>query len=173
MNEVGTEKRLEEIYRETSGFVFRNALRITGSVEEAEEVTQEVYIRMFKNLGKFRGNSDIKTWLYRITVNTAYNHIRAVKRRGNIIEHEHIVGNEPQTNDSPEERIKRLELKNFIKSALEKLPEELREAIYLREVEDMKYEDIAELLKENVNTIKTRIRRARERLAEILRGVEI
>lgn len=77
----GNLSAMEEIYRNYSGFVFRTALRITISTEEAEEVTQEVFIKVLKNFNNFKFNSILSTYLYRITVNTAINYTKSQKAK--------------------------------------------------------------------------------------------
>lgn len=166
----GNLSAMEEIYKKYSGFVFRTALRITSSPEDADEVTQEVFIKVLKNFNNFKFNSSLSTYLYRITVNTAINYTKSQKSKqifnsgGSFFE--------PADNNDIEKEFARKELLDSFLRVMNLLGEELRESFYLKEVEDMKYEEIAALLNEKVNTIKTRVRRARERLIHELKEIE-
>ncbi len=158
----GDSAALEIIYNTYSGFVYRNALRITESIEDAEEVTQEVFIRVFKNIKKFKFNSSFGTYLYRITVNSSINYM---KKNGKSSTEGKIQDvEEPRSNLTIDEQFERKEFVELFLQIMNKLDEKMREPFYLREIEDMKYEEIALLLDENINTVKTRVRRARERL---------
>ncbi len=158
----GDRTAFEIIYNTYAGFVYRNALRITESIEDAEEVTQEVFIRVLKNINKFKFNSSFGTYLYRITVNSSINYVK--KNGKKQIDGQIPDVDEPQSSSTIDEQFERKELIELFLRLMNTLDEELRESFYLREVEDMKYEEIALLLGENINTVKTRVRRARERL---------
>jgi RNA polymerase sigma-70 factor (ECF subfamily) len=153
---------LEEIYRNYSGFVYRTSLSIVKNVEDADEVTQEVFIRVLKNLKNFKFGSSFRTYLYRVAVNSSINYIR---KNGKKYFEESIKNfEEPNNNSTIDEHYERKELTERFLKIMNTLDKEMREPFYLREVEDMKYEEIAILLNENINTVKTRVRRAREKL---------
>ncbi len=166
----GNLSAMEEIYKNYSGFVFRNALRITGSPEDADEVTQEVFIKVLKNFNNFKFNSSLSTYLYRITINTAINYTKSQKTK-QIQNTENSVL-EPIDNNNTEEELTKRELHDLFFRIMNSLGDEMRECFYLKEVEGMKYEEIATLLNENVNTVKTKVRRARERLINELKEFE-
>lgn len=152
----------EEIYRASSGYVYTVALRVTGSKEDAEEVTQDVFVSVHRSLPGFGFRSSFKTWLYRIAMNRAINAYRKrSKDRKRRVELDENTGAEGP------EGIKRAEDREAVGKMLEKLPPEQRACLVLKEIDGMKYEEIADTLKINLNTVRTRIKRAREKLVSI------
>lgn len=141
---------------------------------EAQDVAQEAFIKAYRALGNFRGDSAFYTWLYRIAINTAKNYLVSRSRRHSDyhldIQDAEQVGNAPQLQgmDSPDYLLMNDEIITVIKSAIEKLPEEMRIAIMLREFEGMSYEEIAQAMDCPVGTVRSRIFRAREAIDEKL-----
>jgi len=135
---------------------------------EAMDVTQEAFIKAYRALARFRGDSAFYTWLYRIAVNTAKNHIVAQGRRppDSDIDAEDAVQFEGESslkeNASPEQMVMKEELEQAIYTAIEALPEDLRTAITLREMDGLSYEEIAQAMDCPVGTVRSRIFRARE-----------
>ena len=143
---------------------------------EVEDVTQEAFIKAYRALPAFRGDSAFYTWLYRIGINTAKNYLMAMGRRAPTsteVEAEEAEGFEEgeQLRDinTPESVLLSKEIAETVNSTIEKLPEELRTAIQLREIEGMSYEDIARVMDCPIGTVRSRIFRAREAIAEQLR----
>jgi RNA polymerase sigma-70 factor, ECF subfamily len=143
---------------------------------EVEDVTQEAFIKAYRALPAFRGDSAFYTWLYRIGINTAKNYLMAMGRRAPTsteIEAEEAEGYEEaeQLRDinTPESLLLSNEIAETVNSTIEKLPEELRKAIQMREIEGMSYEDIAQAMDCPIGTVRSRIFRAREAIAEQLR----
>ena len=143
---------------------------------EVEDVTQEAFIKAYRALPAFRGDSAFYTWLYRIGINTAKNYLMAMGRRAPTsteIEAEEAEGFEEgeQLRDinTPESLLLSNEIAKTVNSTIEALPEELRTAIQLREIEGMSYEDIAKAMDCPIGTVRSRIFRAREAIAEQLR----
>ena len=143
---------------------------------EVEDVTQEAFIKAYRALPAFRGDSAFYTWLYRIGINTAKNYLMAMGRRAPTsteVEAEEAEGFEEgeQLRDinTPESVLLSNEIAQTVNSTIEKLPEELRTAIQLREIEGMSYEDIAKVMDCPIGTVRSRIFRAREAIAEQLR----
>ncbi len=143
---------------------------------EVEDVTQEAFIKAYRALPAFRGDSAFYTWLYRIGINTAKNYLMAMGRRAPTsteVEAEEAEGFEEgeQLRDinTPESLLLSNEIAETVNSTIEQLPEELRTAIQLREIEGMSYEDIAQLMNCPIGTVRSRIFRAREAIAERLR----
>lgn len=143
---------------------------------EVEDVTQEAFIKAYRALPAFRGDSAFYTWLYRIGINTAKNYLMAMGRRAPTsteVEAEEAEGFEEgeQLRDinTPESLLLSNEIAQTVNSTIEKLPEELRTAIQLREIEGMSYEDIAKVMDCPIGTVRSRIFRAREAIAEQLR----
>jgi RNA polymerase sigma-70 factor (ECF subfamily) len=143
---------------------------------EVEDVTQEAFIKAYRALPAFRGDSAFYTWLYRIGINTAKNYLMALGRRAPTsteVEAEEAEGFEEgeQLRDinTPESLLLSNEIAETVNATIEKLPEELRKAIQMREIEGMSYEDIAQAMDCPIGTVRSRIFRAREAIAEQLR----
>lgn len=143
---------------------------------EVEDVTQEAFIKAYRALPAFRGDSAFYTWLYRIGINTAKNYLMALGRRAPTsteVEAEDAEGFEDaeQLRDinTPESMLLSKEIAATVNATIEGLPEELRTAIQLREIEGMSYEDIARIMDCPIGTVRSRIFRAREAIAERLR----
>jgi len=143
---------------------------------EVEDVTQEAFIKAYRALPAFRGDSAFYTWLYRIGINTAKNYLMAMGRRAPTsteVEADEAEGFEEgeQLRDinTPESVLLSNEIAETVNSTIESLPEELRKAIQMREIEGMSYEDIAQAMDCPIGTVRSRIFRAREAIAEQLR----
>jgi RNA polymerase sigma-70 factor (ECF subfamily) len=150
--------------------------RLVRDPGEVEDVTQEAFIKAYRALPSFRGDSAFYTWLYRIGINTAKNYLVAMGRRtptSTEVDAEEAEGYEDgeQLRDinTPESLLLTREIGTTVNSAIESLPEELRSAIQLRELEGMSYEEIAKLMDCPIGTVRSRIFRAREAIAEQLR----
>ena len=135
---------------------------------EVLDVTQEAFIKAYRALPKFRGDSAFYTWLYRVAINTAKNHLAAQARRppGDDIEAETAeqmeMGAALKETDTPENLALQREIASTIQQALDGLPEDLRTAITLRELEGLSYEEIAQAMDCPIGTVRSRIFRARE-----------
>ncbi len=143
---------------------------------EVEDVAQEAFIKAYRALPAFRGDSAFYTWLYRIGINTAKNYLMAMGRRAPTsteVEADQAEGFDEgeQLRDinTPESVLLSKEIAETVNSTIEKLPEELRTAIQLREIEGMSYEDIARVMDCPIGTVRSRIFRAREAIAQQLR----
>ncbi|MFZ5638417.1 MAG: RNA polymerase sigma factor RpoE [Pseudomonadota bacterium] len=142
---------------------------------EAQDVAQETFLRAYRALGNFRGDAQFSTWLHRIAVNTAKNHLVAHKRRppGEDIDIDDAENFESalrlRDNDTPERELMRQEMEQTVMRAVEALPEELRTAITLREVEGLSYEEIAQQMQCPIGTVRSRIFRARDAIDAQLR----
>ncbi len=143
---------------------------------EVEDVTQEAFVKAYRALPAFRGDSAFYTWLYRIGINTAKNYLMAMGRRAPTtteVEAEEAEGHEggEQLRDinSPESLLLSKEIATTVNDTIQALPEELRTAIQLREIEGMSYEEIAQVMDCPIGTVRSRIFRAREAIAERLK----
>ena len=143
---------------------------------EVEDVTQEAFIKAYRALPAFRGDSAFYTWLYRIGINTAKNYLMAMGRRAPTsteVEAEDAEGlaegEQLRDINTPESVLLSNEIAETVNSTIERLPEELRRAIQMREIEGMSYEDIAQAMDCPIGTVRSRIFRAREAIAEQLR----
>jgi RNA polymerase sigma-70 factor (ECF subfamily) len=142
--------------------------RYVKDPSEAQDVAQESFIKAYRALGNFRGDSAFYTWLYRIAINTAKNYLVSRSRRSSDyqvdVQDAEAIENAPQLQgmETPERLLLNQEIIDTIKTAIDKLPEEMRVAIMLREFEGMSYEEIAEAMDCPVGTVRSRIFRARE-----------
>ena len=150
--------------------------RFIRDATEVEDVTQEAFIKAYRALPTFRGDSAFYTWLYRIGINTAKNYLVAMGRRAPTtteIDSEEAEGFEDgeQLRDlnTPENQMMSRQVAETVNQTLEALPEELRSAITLREIEGLSYEDIANIMNCPIGTVRSRIFRAREAIAAKLR----
>lgn len=150
--------------------------RFVRDPAEVEDVTQEAFIKAYRALPNFRGDSAFYTWLYRIGINTAKNHLMAAGRRAptsTSVDSEEAEGLEEgeQLRDinTPESLLLSREIGDTVNAAMLGLPEDLRTAIQLREMEGMSYEDIAQIMNCPIGTVRSRIFRAREAIAEQLK----
>jgi RNA polymerase sigma-70 factor, ECF subfamily len=150
--------------------------RLIRDPGEVEDVAQEAFIKAYRALPSFRGDSAFYTWLYRIGINTAKNYLVAMGRRAPTsteVDAEEAEGydNGEQLRDinTPESLLLTREIGATVNAAIDALPEELRSAIQLRELEGMSYEEIAKLMDCPIGTVRSRIFRAREAIAERLK----
>ena len=138
------------------------------SRDDIPDIVQESFIKAYRSLALFRGESAFYTWLYRIAVNTAKNHLTALGRRPpkeDILAEDaesYDAGTQLREADTPENLVLSNELKRVVFETIENLPEELKMAITLREIEGLSYEEIAEVMNCPVGTVRSRIFRARE-----------
>jgi RNA polymerase sigma-70 factor (ECF subfamily) len=144
---------------------------------EVQDVAQDTFIRAYRAIGNFRGDAQFYTWLHRIAVNTAKNHLVAHNRRPptddiDVSDAEQFdSGIRLRDTDTPERELMRQEIERTVMRAVDRLPTELREAITLREVDGLSYEDIAERMQCPIGTVRSRIFRAREAIDAELRPV--
>ena len=183
---TGDPEAFAEIYREYEAMVFNLALRLSGDRERAADLSQEIFLRIFRHLDGFRGRSSLKTWIYRVAVN----HCRSRLRRRALVFEQLVpsrgvgpdrTGSREERDPlhdladprrSPEERALAGDAERILQAALAALPAVYREAVVLRDVEDLSYEEIAEVLGVRVGTVRSRIARGRRRLADELRESE-
>ncbi|MEP4484474.1 MAG: RNA polymerase sigma factor RpoE [Halioglobus sp.] len=142
--------------------------RYVHDADEVQDVAQEAFIKAYRALPRFRGDSAFYTWLYRIAINTAKNHLVSRSRRppGSDVEVEdaehYEAGGALRDIETPESALFGAELKVVIEDAIAELPDDLRAAVTLREFDGLSYEDIAEVMDCPVGTVRSRIFRARE-----------
>ena len=153
--------------------------RMVRDVDLVEDIAQETFLRAYRALHQFRGDAQFYTWLYRIAVNTAKQHLLELKRdptvsettiQSNQDEDETFwTGTEPTTDETPESVLAAKEIGLAVNAALEALPPDLRQALTLREIEGLTYEDIADVMNCPIGTVRSRIFRARETISAIVR----
>lgn len=173
----GAEDAYEILIQRYQQPVYSLVCRLVNDPSDAPDIVQEVFLKVFRSVGSFRGNSSLKTWIYRIAVNEAHNHRRWFSRH-----HRQEVAflcDEDGSNHadtvtdpgrSPFELAADRETRALVEQALEKLNPNFRAAVVLRDIEDLNYEDIATVLNVSLGTVKSRIMRGREALREILEG---
>jgi len=155
--------------------VIKLVARLLRDQTEAEDVAQEAFVKAYRALGSFRGDSAFYTWLYRIAVNTARNAIASRQRRPLDYETElseseqSALASKMRHTDTPEANALSEEIRTTVNEAIEQLPEDLRTAIVLREVEGLSYEEIAAAMDCPVGTVRSRIFRAREAIDRSLK----
>jgi RNA polymerase sigma-70 factor (ECF subfamily) len=164
-----------------SADVYAFLIRLTEDAEEARDLTQETFLRALKSIKNFRGDADLKTWLFRIAINESRNRFRWWKRRKSNVTVS-LDAENPFTETTlsetlasasaanPETETLRREREKALRQALTELPENFREAVILRDIEGFTYEEIAVTLEANVGTVKSRIARGREELRKKLNG---
>lgn len=172
----GSEQAYEELLARFQQPVYTLAVRLLNNPAEASDVVQEVFLKVFRSIGHFRGDSSLKTWIYRITVNEAHNTRRwFFRHRSREVDldleneenrdwKETIADSGP----SPFEVMLDREQAGIIESALERINPVFREAVVLRDITDLSYEEIAAVLGVSLGTVKSRILRGREALREQL-----
>lgn len=149
--------------------------RYVADWSECQDVAQETFIRAYRAIGSFRGDAQFYTWLHRIAVNTAKNHLVSLGRRppGSDIDVEDAEqfdsGVRLRDTDTPEREMMRRQMEQTVLRAVEQLPEELRIAITLREIDGLSYDEIAQRMGCPVGTVRSRIFRAREAIDEELK----
>jgi RNA polymerase sigma-70 factor (ECF subfamily) len=155
--------------------VMKLVMRYVRNQAEAEDITQEAFIKAYRALPSFRGDSAFYTWLYRIAINTAKNSL--VARRKRLVDYDldlqdpdDYVGQALlKHSDTPERLLLTDEIRQTVQDAMKALPDDLREAITLRELDGLSYEEIAEVMDCPVGTVRSRIFRAREAIDSKLR----
>lgn len=167
----GDEQAYETLIDRFQQPVFNLTHRLMEDPSEVSDVVQEVFLKVFRNIGHFRGQSSLKTWIYRIAVNEAHNHRRWFsrhRRREVGLDREDADGvhqiDPVDTASSPYERVADRETMQRIEVLLTGLNPSFRTAVVLRDIEDLSYEEIAEVLNLSLGTVKSRILRGREAL---------
>jgi RNA polymerase sigma-70 factor (ECF subfamily) len=175
---AGNERAFDELVRLHQRFVFNLCYRLLGDYDDADDCAQEVFIKVYKSLDGFRFESDFKTWLYRIAVNTCKNRFRSLEyrvgqKKVRLDMQDEEDGQQvelPDHNQSPAVDLKRKEIGRLIQAAVNKLPTDQRLVVVLRDMEGRSYEEIIEITGLKLGTLKSKLSRARLRLRESLKG---
>ena len=178
----GDEAAFETLVNERSGEIYGLLYRLTENGEEARDLTQETFLRAFQSIVHFRGESDLRTWIYRIAINQARNRWRWWRRRRRDVTvslDAPEIGNgrlglvstlRSKTAKDPEQDALESERERALKKALSSLKRVYREAVVLRDIEGFAYEEIATALDISVGTVKSRLARGRQELRRKLEG---
>jgi len=173
---AGDQKAFELLVIKYQRRIERLIGRMVRDVDLVEDIAQETFIRAYRALHQFRGEAQFYTWLYRIAVNTAKKALVDMKRDPTVSEaalrtssededETYRPTNEPTTDETPETVLAAQEIASAVEAAMDALPAELRQAVTLREIEGMSYEEIAEVMNCPIGTVRSRIFRAREAIS--------
>lgn len=172
---AGDQKAFELLVIKYQRRIQRLIGRMVRDVDLVEDIAQETFIRAYRALAQFRGEAQFYTWLYRIAVNTAKKALMDLKRNPTVSENAYKSSDDDETSpleneltssETPDAVLASKEIAEIINAAMEALPEELRQAITLREIEGLSYEEIAEAMSCPIGTVRSRIFRAREAISE-------
>lgn len=160
-----------ELMAQHESRMYAVTLRMCANREDAQDCLQDAMLRIYRAIGSFKGQSAFSTWIYRITMNTCLDELRRRKSRNassldNLLESGWSPTDE---NDVPERHAIVSEQRRTIDMAIAQLPEDMRAAVILRDIQGHSYDEIAAMLDANIGTVKSRISRGRERLRQILR----
>lgn len=171
---AGDQKAFELLVIKYQKRIQRLIGRMVRDVDLVEDIAQETFIRAYRALAKFRGEAQFYTWLYRIAVNTAKKALMDMKRDPTVSENSFKSGEDDETSrfeieltsvETPDAVLASKEIAEMVNAAMEALPEELRQAITLREIEGLSYEEISEAMNCPIGTVRSRIFRAREAIS--------
>jgi RNA polymerase sigma-70 factor, ECF subfamily len=173
------EHAFNELVETFSPRVFRLVFRILGRRDEAEDMTQEVFVQVFKAIGQFRGESKLSTWIYRVAVNSCKNRTMYLWRRHDGAQDAlDVLGDRASLNQAqgvtsgdvsrPDHMVEGLQVEQIVRRAILELEADFREALVLRDIENLSYEEITEITGLAEGTVKSRIHRARAMLKEIV-----
>ena len=172
---AGDQKAFELLVIKYQRRIQRLIGRMVRDVDLVEDIAQETFIRAYRALAQFRGEAQFYTWLYRIAVNTAKTALMDLKRNPTVSENSFKSDDDDETSpleneltnsETPDAVLASKEIAQIINAALEALPEELRQAITLREIEGLSYEEISEAMNCPIGTVRSRIFRAREAISQ-------
>jgi RNA polymerase sigma-70 factor (ECF subfamily) len=154
--------------------LYSSIVHVVGCRVEAEDVVQDAFVQAYVKLNTFQHNSRFFTWLYRIAFNAALSRRRRKKSAYSVEQSREVAGDEPVSEvDAPDDRMLRQERVRIVQEALSLLTEDHRAILILREMEEMSYEDIADVLNTPVGTVRSRLSRARNQLRDKLEELEV
>lgn len=169
----GDADAFEPLVTENQNMVYRLAYRMVGNEQDAWDVSQETFLKAYNALSSFRGESRFSTWLYRLAGNAATDLLRS-RKTGRIVSLDELQEETPTFDvaddaPTPEAELERREVQRSLQEALQKLPEDSRKILTLREIGGLSYDEISETLSLEIGTVKSRLNRARGKLCELLR----
>lgn len=170
----GDGEAFDELYRRFADMVFNLALRMAADHQLAEDLSQEIFLRIYRHLDGFQGRSSVKTWVYRVALNTCRSRLARRGRRGRVVQavDEETLARVAADGAGPEVRAAASERRRRLEQALVELPVTFRAAVVLRDVEGLTYAEISDVLGVRLGTVRSRIARGRARLQERLRQEE-
>ncbi|MBC3847057.1 sigma-70 family RNA polymerase sigma factor [Winogradskyella echinorum] len=166
--EKGDTKAYAQLVDRYKDLVYTLAIRMLKHKEEAEEVAQDTFIKVFKSLGKFKGDSKFSTWIYKVTYNTCLDRIKKNKKHFNDVAIDEYTFNKLDTIDNALDNIIKEEKSTLIKQCINKLPEDSSALLTLFYFEELSLDEISKIINLEANTVKVKLFRARKKLAVIL-----
>jgi RNA polymerase sigma-70 factor (ECF subfamily) len=149
--------------------VFHIAYKFTGKHDEAEDLTQEIFLKVFRSLDKFNRDADFSTWLSSVARNFCIDNYRAGKREREVVVEDLVAFDlAPAASGNPHRALEDQDRRSFLRRGLDQLPDKLREAVVLRDLQGLSYQEMADRLGLPEGTVKSRINRGREELARLL-----
>lgn len=174
----GDREAFDQLVRQSQARIFNTAYRLLGNYEDARDATQDAFIRAYRAIKKFKGDASFYTWLYRIAINLCYKRLKSKhyrQRQWTVSLDEPILTKKGEVLRSiashaisPREALERKETQQEIQSVINSLAKRYRTVIVLRDIEDLSYREIAQILRCSVGTVKSRLHRARSLLRERL-----
>jgi RNA polymerase sigma-70 factor (ECF subfamily) len=149
--------------------VFHIAYKFTGRHDDAEDLSQEILLRVFRSLDRFNRDADFSTWLSSVARNYCIDHYRASKREREVLVEDLLAFDlAPSASGNPHRALEDRDLRSFLRRGLDRLPHKLREAVILRDLQGLSYQEMAQRLRLPEGTVKSRINRGREELGRSL-----
>ena len=164
----GDEAAFEEVYTRFAPMVYALCLRMSGESNRAQDLSQEVFLRVFRSLGRFRGRSTLRTWIYRVAINHCRSCLGRRRLRTESLDDGFLVARVADSGRGPEDVTVAKDTGRLVAEALLELPGRFREAVVLRDIEDLSYREIASILGIRLGTVRSRISRGRDRLRVLL-----
>lgn len=167
----GDHSKFEWLVEKYQAMVFRTAMGFVHNKEDAEDLTQDVFIRVFQAFKTFNGDAEFSTWLYRITVNTSINHLNKIKNKGLLHFAEDILQqlfNKASEDQNPQQQLEQTERDKAIRKAIDALPEKQRTAFILSKYDDLTQKEIAAIMQSTEGSVEQLLQRAKSRLQKKL-----
>lgn len=168
----GDRAAFDEVYGEHETMVYNLALSLVGDPERAADVAQEIFLRVYRHLGKFRGRSSLKTWIFRVAVNQCRSRLARRRPWHQPLPEEEGSQTLVDPRRGPEARTLADDAGRRLRRCLSEVPEPFREAVVLRDIEGLAYDEIAEVLGVRIGTVRSRIARGRRHLKDRLESLE-
>ena len=169
----GDTKAYAQLVNRYKDLVYTLALRMVKHREEAEEVAQDTFVKVFRSLNRFKGDSKFSTWIYRITYNTSLDRLKKNKKHYNDIEIDDYTFNQLGTIDNALDNLINEEKSKLIRQCIDKLPEDSSSLLTLFYFEELSLDEISKIINIEANTVKVKLFRARKKLAVILEQFEL
>jgi RNA polymerase sigma-70 factor, ECF subfamily len=175
----GNQEAFKSLVDQYKAKIFRTCIGFVHNKEDAEELTQDVFVRVYQSLDHFKGSSSFSTWIYRIAVNSSLNHIRKQKRSGFLLRLEHVIGfgmsdgnaAGMKHSESPEKMMIDEERNQYLYKAIDSLPENQRIAFTLSKYDEMSQRDIANVMQITEGAVEALLQRAKANLQKKLAGL--